>query len=158
MLLSVAMQAHRAGCSITRYSSSHSFNPLVNSRSEYNLSQVKNVFQAQNFPFQPLICSGVHTYLRRCFESNVQSLELPLICSGAHTCLRPCVRRIFKLRKFSFPVVKHTDSGNLHFDPCFSQQAFKPFSTIFSINMNSIIAYIWLINSIFLVVFLLVPF
>ena len=31
-------QAHRAGCSITRYSSNHSFNPLVSSKSEHNLS------------------------------------------------------------------------------------------------------------------------
>ena len=32
------IQAHKAGCSITRYSSAHSFNPLVSSKSEHNLS------------------------------------------------------------------------------------------------------------------------
>jgi hypothetical protein len=31
-------QAHRAGCSITKYSSKHSFNPLASSKSEHNLS------------------------------------------------------------------------------------------------------------------------
>ena len=50
----ILKQANRAGCSITRYSSNHSFNPLVSSKSEYNLSQVKSwvlIPPSLKFPF-----------------------------------------------------------------------------------------------------------
>jgi len=52
-----AQQAHRAGCSITRYSSGHSFNPLTSSKSEHNL--VSQTYSTpQKFHLQSAIKDG----------------------------------------------------------------------------------------------------
>merc|ERR1711935_433800 len=52
-----AQQAHRAGCSITKYSSKHSFNPLASSKSEHNLSS-QTYSAPQKFHLQSAIRDG----------------------------------------------------------------------------------------------------
>merc|ERR1712223_2296973 len=50
-------EAHRAGCSITRYANSHSFNPLASSKSEHNLS-TQTYSAPQKFHLQSALKDG----------------------------------------------------------------------------------------------------
>jgi len=82
-----AQQAHRAGCSITRYSSSHSFNPLASSKSEHNLSS-QTYSVPQKFHLQSAIKDGYESdstlvFKRR--ENHIPRSQTPAEAKSAYT-------------------------------------------------------------------------
>jgi len=83
-----AQQAHRAGCSITRYQGKHSFNPLSSSKSEHNLSS-QTYSAPQKFHLQSAIKDGYESdsnlVFKRRENHTTPRIQTPAEAKSAYT-------------------------------------------------------------------------
>lgn len=73
---SLAQKALKPGCSITRYATSHSFNPLMSSKSEFNLA-TKNSSPSQKFHLQSALKDGYESDSGLVFKKKEDSQLRP---------------------------------------------------------------------------------